>query len=388
MNHIHLCLACDDNYAKHCAVTVASIIKNVSTNNFLHFYIMSSSLSSANKRKIQKSLSGYSDITFLDIDETTFANCPIRSDFHLTVETYFRLKIASLFPNLDKILYLDSDIVVLGDISQIWKLDIDDCYIACVPDAGGKKYKKIFSQYVDFDESFLYYNAGVLLVNLKKWRSDEIEFAFFEHLNNYKETLLFADQDVLNCVINKNIRYLDKIWNVQLSGYNSLLDGAKIIHYVSGNKPWNLYSCGRGYRLYYEYLRFTDWWYCAFFMRVSLIFKQVSSYLHNVISLLKINLFYSEKKFFIWGASSFISELLSHFPVSFFKIDGFFDADPEKQANLFCGYKVYPPSELDLIEPDVIVSGVLNNSKFENFIASQLENKNVRLLKGFFVIKR
>ncbi len=349
---------------------------------------MSSSLSLSNKRKIQKSLSGYSDITFFDIDETTFANCPIRSDFHLTVETYFRLKIASLFPDLDKILYLDSDIVVLGDISEIWALNIDDCYLACVPDAGGEKYRKIFSQYVDFDESFLYYNAGVMLVNLHKWRSDQMEYAFFEHLKNYKATLLFADQDVLNCVINKNIKYLDKSWNFQLSGYNHLEDGAKIIHYVSGNKPWNLYSFEQGYRLYYEYLRVTDWWYSSFFLRGILFFNCLFSQLHNFISLLKINIFYSKKRFFIWGASSFLQELLEHYPVGFFKIDGFIDSDPKKQAQLFCGYRVYSPDKLDLLEPDVVVSGVLNNLKFEDFIASKLKNKNVSVLKGFFVIKR
>ncbi len=389
--HIHICMACDDNYAMHCAVTIASVVENVSKNCFLHFYVMSSSLSLKNKKRLEKSLSraaGEADIRFVDVKKNMFSNCPVRSDFHLTVETYFRLKMASFFSELDKILYLDSDVVVSGDISELWNMNIDGAYLACVPNLYSNRYKKIFSEYVQFDETFQYYNAGVMLVNLAKWREDSIESAFFEYIQNYGDTLLYADQDVLNCVINRNIIYLEDIWNAQFLGYNTIPDNAKVIHFISGSKPWNTYLNVPEYRLYYKYLKKTDWRPVIPCMKLKLFVKSRLSSLHNLASLMKINLFYSQKRFFVWGASSFMEKLLSEYPAGFFKIDGFIDSDEQRQGKLFCGCKIYSPDEISGLHPDIVVSGVVNNPNVENIIESTVKNSGASLIKGFFVKQR
>ena len=80
-----------------------------------------------------------------------------RAAKHISIETNFRLKIASLIPNVEKCIYLDSDLILTENISKLWMQDIDDYYFAAVTD------KKVG------------FNAGVLLINLKKWREDNLE---------------------------------------------------------------------------------------------------------------------------------------------------------------------------------------------------------------------
>jgi len=93
-----------------------------------------------------------------------------------------------------------------------------------------------------------YCNSGVLLVNLKKWREDGVEKKFFDYVNNNTEKLKWADQDVLNAVLQDGIEYLDKPFNAQVSKFDSsknsgfweIAESAVVIHFVSPKKPWDL----------------------------------------------------------------------------------------------------------------------------------------------------
>lgn len=382
---IHICLACDDKYAQHTAVTITSVLKNVSDDVFLNFYVMSSSLTNRTKSRLRKSMTKYSDLKFIDINESDFSDCPIRKDFHLTLETYFRLKMSTFFKDVEKIIYLDSDIVVLGDISELWNTDITNFYLACVPNLDNQRFKAIFAQYVEFDPEFKYYNAGVLLVNLKKWREENIERKLFDYIDKNGDTLLYADQDVLNCVINRDILYLDECWNAQFLGHKPCPENAKLIHYITRTKPWNTFSQAKEYSRYFENLKRTDWRFQAFSIKTRLMFAKLKIFMHNFFNLMKINCFFFNKKFFVWGASLFMEDLLKKYPCGFFNIAGFIDIDKNKQGQKFCEYRIYSPDELPDLHPDVIVSGVINNPKLDDIIENEVNKHGAKLIRKFFI---
>lgn len=132
------------------------------------------SVTKKNKRTLTDICNSHqNNISFLYIDDS-FDSFK-RAAKHISIETNFRLKIASLIPNVEKCIYLDSDLILTENISKLWMQDIDDYYFAAVTD------KKVG------------FNAGVLLINLKKWREDNLEKKFFEYAKENMSHLRSVD---------------------------------------------------------------------------------------------------------------------------------------------------------------------------------------------------
>lgn len=133
----------------------------------------------------------------------------------------------------DKILYLDIDTIVVRDISNLWKYNIDDYYVAGVKDFGIEKRGNI-------DELGItrYINSGVLLFNLKKVREDKIIDKWFSFINENR--LIFPDQDALNVVCHEKILYLSCIYNVCEDVTMPLINHslARIYHYAGIKEDW------------------------------------------------------------------------------------------------------------------------------------------------------
>ena len=165
MNVLPVVLSADNNYAQHMAVTIASLLYNLSGQCSVHFYILDGGLSEGNKQKIEnlKVIKHFTiEYIKINIDELGVYECNLP---HLSVASYFRLKLPSILPNLDKVLYLDSDIVVNGDISPIFSINLNGFLLAAVQDPyTSESYKQ------SLDITGLYFNAGVLLFNLAEMR--------------------------------------------------------------------------------------------------------------------------------------------------------------------------------------------------------------------------
>ena len=265
-NHINICLASDNNFVQHLAVTIASILDNAKTSKVVDIYILNDgSISEKNKNKIQKltKLKAESSINFIDIDGSIFSNMFIRRKSHFTLATYYRFLLQDLFPQLSKIIYLDCDLVVLTDIENLYNVDLEGNYIAAVKDIIGISNKYRLGLNHD------YCNAGVMIFDLNKFRENDIQKQLFDCAETMGNKLLWQDQDVLNIVLNGKIKILDLSWNLQCVYDGDVTDftekelteakeNLKILHYI-GKKPWTPLTDKYRGDLYFKYLELTDY---------------------------------------------------------------------------------------------------------------------------------
>jgi hypothetical protein len=175
------------------------------------------------------------------IDRSVFINAPEMG--HLKLETYYRLSIPKLIKEKSA-LYLDCDIYINSNIKELFELNIDNYAIAAVEDPSYQPIKKL-----KMNPSSVYFNAGILLLNLDFWRENNISEKVIDYAINNIEIISYADQCALNAIIDGNFLPLDKYYNFQ-SGHIDLinenvleeLNNSKIIHFTGAHKPTHYLS--------------------------------------------------------------------------------------------------------------------------------------------------
>jgi lipopolysaccharide biosynthesis glycosyltransferase len=278
MEKIHVCLTFNECYAPHASALIVSIIENKNEEDQFVFYILADRLSILTQQQIT-SLYQDSNCEFhlIEVSDELFQNLPSLYGSH---STYLRLLIGSILPqNLSKILYLDSDMIVTRSLSQLYNTDITDKYAAVVAEGiGGTLYPFLLHVHYPF------FNAGMILFNLDKFRSENLEAVMLFQCFNLKEHLKFADQEVLNKVFHGDVVFMPLNWNTILftpktrKRYFKMLKkyGAKycytdeeidssvkqpfIIHFASKKKPWMFGCCHPFRKLYWKYLKRTPFY--------------------------------------------------------------------------------------------------------------------------------
>ena len=252
-NIIPIFFAVDDGYIPFLAVTLKSMLSNASNNYNYDIKILYTSISDENKTKILKLETDNAKIEFVDLNyyiEELQSKLYTRD--YYTKTTYYRLLIPNLYPQYDKAVYLDSDLTVLGDVSELYNIDVESNLVGAVPDASVRKIKE-FSEYVErvvgMNDYKNYFNAGVLVMNLKEMRNFEFQSKFLYLLENMKFSVA-QDQDYLNRICKGRTKILDSGWDVMpLPTDNPLHENdIKIIHYNLIYKPWHFDNV-----LYQEY---------------------------------------------------------------------------------------------------------------------------------------
>ena len=230
----------DDNYIPYLDVAIRSLIANASPNYTYRIIILNTGLSDDNMKMVMENEKEGVKIEFKDIScEVESIKSRFKNMYHFSVTTYYRLFIASLFPEYDKAVYLDCDLVVLGDVSELYFTDIGDNILAACPDQYVKSTHEFF-QYVERAigvDPLGYVNAGVLVMNLKKFRQCMIEEKLVDLMTNYDFELIDPDQAYLNYLCHGKIHHLPNGWNkVPLP---TDCEGKKnIVHYALYKKPW------------------------------------------------------------------------------------------------------------------------------------------------------
>lgn len=275
-NNISVCMATDDNYTQHAAVTIASILKNADPNDKIRIYILHKGLKEENIKKLNKlhSIRDF-ELIFRKLDISKLKNFRIVNN-HLTIETWFRIFIPELcFDAGDKLLYMDVDMVAESSLKDLFATDMGDNYVAVVDDFTGVKpeYKK---QVLHMNNNSRYFNAGMILFNLKKCLEDKIFDKAIDFWNKYHSVIKFEDQDVLNAVCFPKRLFIHPKFNMQNVTLRNLYDKKYsgiydrnavkeaiahpvIIHFASVGKPWKFFA-NHPYRAeYYKYLQFTEW---------------------------------------------------------------------------------------------------------------------------------
>lgn len=244
-NTIPIFFSIDDTYAPYLDVALHSLVANASRDFQYHIIVMYDSLSKENQERLGSNADDNFKIEFYrmedKLDQITdrIENRLRHNNFTLTI--YFRLFIAEMFPQYDKGIYIDSDVVVPGDISELYQIELGDNIIGGCKDHSIAS-NEILMQYLEKvigvarDE---YINSGVLLMNLKEMRAKKFGERFMELLCKYHFDSVAPDQDYLNAMCNGKILYLDECWDAMPAEGRKPLENPKLVHYNLFFKPWN-----------------------------------------------------------------------------------------------------------------------------------------------------
>lgn len=236
----------DDNYAAPLSVMFVSLLANTSDPERIHFFVIDGGISELKKSLLKADTKTYgSQVTFLNVDNETYASFPTKA--HISAPAYYRISIPELFDeSVEKVIYLDCDLIVKQDIQALWNFELDGYPVAAIENISSSTYKASGLKQCD------YFNSGVMLINLKAWRERGIPEKVRQFKKNHPELICTNDQCALNGVFKGQWKRLPAIWNMQSGLYRhspqvdrifkseteSVLWKPAIIHYIGWSKPW------------------------------------------------------------------------------------------------------------------------------------------------------
>lgn len=246
----------DNNYAPFLGVAIQSIVENSSKDYDYRIYVLTTDLSFTNRMRIHASAKGQASVSFVNVSrelERVKDRLHIRD--YYTSATYFRFFIAGMFPQYKKALYLDCDIVVSGDISELYNTELGNRLVGAIPEEVMLNVG-VFGEYVDRVLEMPrqeYFNAGVLVMNLDEFRRCDIENRFVKLLAERRFDVT-QDQDYLNVLCYKNSVLIDFEWNKTPFADEMFTEGRipKLVHYKINWKPWHYDGVVYG-DLFWEY---------------------------------------------------------------------------------------------------------------------------------------
>lgn len=252
MKKINILCATDDNYVSYCGIMLTSLFENNKDVN-IDVYLMTAGLNDKNRLDFISLSEKYGvNIHIVKVDDDALKNCPIRLGDHVSLVTYYRLLAPILLPNtVDRILYLDCDMIVNSSIKVLYNENIDDCAYGAVLDEAFQDIEKY--ERLEYQREKLYCNAGMMLINLEYWRKNQVMERCLDYIEKNPSKVLFHDQDTINVVLQDEKKLLPLKYNFQtgfiLSHYkfddiimHEILEtvySPVIIHYTGGiSKPW------------------------------------------------------------------------------------------------------------------------------------------------------
>lgn len=243
MSYIPIFLSSDNNYAPYIATAIASICDN--TKSFCNFYILDGGISKENKsyiNSLKKIFKNFS-IEYLTINlEKEFNSIEYKNaGNYISLSTYNRFLIPKLKPQLKKVLYMDVDIIVLGDIQELYNEDLEGYALGAVWEQTRKYYNSDTKELMELSENYKYFNAGILVIDVQKWLDNNILKELFYIEKIYRENVLHADETLLNKYFDNNYKILPIKYNY--TDYDTIVAPIKdfvIRHFATSIKPWQI----------------------------------------------------------------------------------------------------------------------------------------------------
>ena len=247
--NMNIAFCIDNNYVRHLTTALNSLFKNTTLKNY-HIFVFSLNVSSVNKKIISNWAGTFCQIEFIDITDNSVKNFPIQSNSSISLATYLRLFIPSLLPeDVEKILYIDSDTLILSDLDSLYNTDMSNYALAAIEDVDNKDFLKLSPENP-------YFNAGVILFNLSFLRKINFTIKAIDFISANKNLLKYYDQDVLNALLGNKALLIPLKWNmldcfyweppyIQNSRKKNLSIAKKnpaIIHFSGIIKPWHYFS--------------------------------------------------------------------------------------------------------------------------------------------------
>ena len=231
---MNILISINNKYIDQAKIMLRSLKLN--TNSNINIYLIYSDISDDNINIFKEFVENeIGNINIIKFDEDI--NLPINID-HITKETYYRL-FAPYIIDVDRILYLDCDLIINGSIDAFYNSNLDNNIIGAINNFDSDSY--LYNERLGLAKDNNYINAGVLLIDVKKYKKYITKEEIIKYINNNLDILDYQDQDVINYLFHDNIKIYDYKYNYQitqiLDGYEEY--GMNIVHYCNKYKPWN-----------------------------------------------------------------------------------------------------------------------------------------------------
>ncbi len=263
--------AADRDYALPLAVMLTSVVANLDPRRPLRVYLVDSGLDRETRSLIAASLDERVVLHWISPDRTGFVDLPLWG--RMTIATYDKLTIGRWLPKFEeRVLWLDCDLLALADLTRLWESGLGGCGVLATQDlfvpTVGARFGVACYQELGIDSDAEYFNAGIMLIDVARWRSDDIAARALGYLRRYRRRVYFWDQEALNAALASRWSKLDRRWNwsprFNLKGFNHAADNDAenspwIVHFTGNLKPWRFEGKSAPYQLYYQYLDRTAW---------------------------------------------------------------------------------------------------------------------------------
>lgn len=246
-NVIPVFFTADERYAPYLSTALISLIEHTSENNTYDVNVIYHDISRKSLRRLEKLGEGHDNVNliFTEMQETLEGisdrkSTRLKADC-FTPTIYYRIFLPEMFPQYDKGIYLDSDIIVLEDVAKLYATDLGDNLLAACLDMstfGNKLFTRYFRDAIGVGTEG-YFNSGMLLMDFKRFRDEEFCEHFLYLLNTYDFDTVAPDQDYLNAMCKGRVKYLDISWNTMPTAENMSKQKIKMIHFNLFFKPWH-----------------------------------------------------------------------------------------------------------------------------------------------------
>lgn len=269
--------ATDKNFIPYCGIMLTSLFFTNRAVKF-HVHIIIPNDISEEELNCFKDLAAeyHQQISFVTINPLLYKYCPVREGDNVSLAAYYRILAPEILPKaIDKILYLDCDILINGSIEKLYNMDISNHSCAVVMDpiaCRSDEYERL-----QYSPDLSYFNSGVMLINLDYWRRNDITKQCLDFIRSYPERVVWHDQDALNYVLRDSKIMLDVTYNFQSqflykkyiwgelsdvmkSRIKSVVnEGPVVIHFSNSDKPWKNGSLHPYVKFYEYYKRISRW---------------------------------------------------------------------------------------------------------------------------------
>ncbi|MCM8804977.1 MAG: 50S ribosomal protein L11 methyltransferase [Candidatus Omnitrophica bacterium] len=261
-------IACVFNkkFLPHAATMLCSLLEN-NKNVKCIFILCDNTIQNKQINLLKNFIKQYGvETNFYFVDNSRFKLFPTTAEFPLIV--YYIILLPEYLPKkIDKVLYLDSDIIIRKPLSSLWNTDIEKYALAAVRDIGdvGDYFNRL-----KIPKNKKYFNSGLLLINLSKWRDKNLHTKILNYIRENSEMIIFPDQDALNAVLYNDWIELPLTYNVQDSAfydpcykirYAEIINDPHIVHFTERIKPWKYLSENPFKNEYIRYRQITPWKY-------------------------------------------------------------------------------------------------------------------------------
>ena len=363
MEERHIVYAADHNFALVCAVSVASLLRyKEPEKNYIIHVLSDGSMNGDDKQLFVALENKYSNTEILieDVINEAFEKVDFSKNYY-TKMTLYRLMLPGILKESDKCVYIDCDTLIYNNIEELFEIDLEKYYLGAVRDPD---ITKIYLENIWNSDLDNYFNAGVLLINLKALRDNNMEEKFFPEIDKDWST---CDQDILNKTCYGKVLFLKKRFN-QFSYSVKAEDNPCIIHFLGdpGMRPWQYLHANKA----------DDWWEVASIFQDTSIYKDTRRQVEEKHKKASFKYAIEQCKvhdsIFIFGCGSYgkkIERSLSRNGV--LNIEAFLDNNDKVVGTEVAGHKVISPEDVDYHKDNYYIISV-RNTKAQESIEHQL----------------